>query len=289
MLLTRLVLLDEQRSLEGVDHVMASVFKKILCPIDTDDSAPSALTLVADIARENGAEVHVLHVVPVILRGGDVPVLVKLTREQQETAKAEIAQLASRHLGDVRWIAETAIGEPAPMIVSTAKKLPADLILMGTHGRRGFSRFFLGSIAEVVMREVTCPVMITKTYPMNRLLVAHWMTSHPITITREERLPHAVELMQQHRFRSLPVVDNGKLVGIVTDRDIRTNLNRLEAIEVGKVMTTKVIAVNPHTSIWDAARLLSERKIGAAPVVDDGVLVGIISTTDLLRACSQLQ
>ena len=160
---------------------------------------------------------------------------------------------------------------------------------MSTHGRRGFSRFFLGSIAEVVIREVTCPVMITKTYPVNRFLVGHWMTSRPITITPEERLPHAVELMQQHRFRSLPVVGDGKLVGIVTDRDIRTNLNHLESLEVGKVMTTKVISVTPHTSVWDAARLLSERKIGAMPVVDEGVLVGIVSTSDLLKACSELQ
>jgi acetoin utilization protein AcuB len=270
-------------------HEMASVFTKILCPVDLDGSAPSALTLAADVARESGAEVHVLHVVPLVVVTDDVPILVNLHKEQEEEASAQITELIRKHLSDVHAIAETVAGEPAPMIVSAAKRLPADLIIMSTHGRRGFSRFFLGSIAEVVMREVTCPVMTTKTYQVNRLLVAHWMTSHPITITPEDRLPQAVELMQQHRFRSLPVVDDGKLVGIVTDRDIRTNLNSLESLEVGKVMTTKVTAVNPHTSVWDAARLLSERKIGAMPVLDEGVLVGIISTTDLLKACSQLQ
>jgi CBS domain-containing protein len=268
---------------------MASVFKKILCPVDLDGSAPSALSLAADVAREKGAEVHVLHVVPLVVVAEDVPILVNLHKEQEETASAHLAQLIHKHLADVRALAETAAGEPAPMIVSAVKKLPADLVIMSTHGRRGFSRFFLGSIAEVVMREVTCPVMITKTYPVNRLLVAHWMTSHPITITPRERLPQAVELMQQHRFRSLPVVDDGQLVGIITDRDIRTNLNRLEALEVGKVMTTNVMTVTPHTSVWDAARLLSDRKIGAAPVTDQGVLVGIVSTADLLKACSELQ
>ena len=115
------------------------------------------------------------------------------------------------------------------------------------------------------------------------------MTSHPITIMPGEKLPKAVELMQQHRFKSLPVVDDGKLVGIITDRDIRTNMNHLETLEVGKVMTTKVLTVTPHTSVWDAARLLSERKIGARPVVDEGAVVGIVSTTDLLKACSELQ
>ena len=85
------------------------------------------------------------------------------------------------------------------------------------------------------------------------------------------------------------MVDDGKLVGIITDRDIRANLNPLEALEVGKVMTTKVITVTPHTSVWDAARLLSERRVGALPVVDEGGLVGIVSTTDLLKACSELE
>jgi nucleotide-binding universal stress UspA family protein/predicted transcriptional regulator len=268
---------------------MASVFKKILCPVDLDGSAPSALTLAADVARENGAEINVLHIAPVILRGGDVPVLVNLTKEQQETAKTQLAELASKYLVNVHWIAETAVGEPAPMIISAAKQLPADLIIMSTHGRRGFSRFFLGSIAEIVMREATCPVMTTKTYPVDRFLVAHWMTPHPITIMPGEKLPHAVALIQQHRFRSLPVVDNGKLIGILTDRDIRTNLNDLDSLTVGKLMTTKLATVTPSTSVWDAARLLSERKIGAVPVVDDDLLVGIVSTTDLLKACTELQ
>lgn len=268
---------------------MASIFKKILCPVDLDDSAPSALDLAADIARENGAEVYVLHVVPLVVVAEDVPILVNLHKEQEETASAKLAELIHKHLADVRAIAETAAGEPASMIVSAAKKMAADLVIMSTHGRRGFSRFFLGSIAELVMREVTCPVMITKSHPLNRSQVAHWMTPHPITISPDQRLPDAVELMQQQRFRSLPVVDRGKLVGIITDRDIRINLNPLEALEVGKVMSTKVITVNSQTSVWEAARLLAERRVGALPVVDGSVLVGIVSTTDLLKACSELQ
>jgi acetoin utilization protein AcuB len=268
---------------------MASVFKKILCPVDLDGNASSELTLAADTARERGAEVHVLHVIPLVVVVDDVPILANLRKEQQEMASTRLSELIRKYLADVPAIAETAVGEPARMIVSAARRLPADLIIMATHGRRGFSRFFLGSIAEVVMLEVTCPVMITKTYPRNRLLVAHWMTSYPITIMPTEKLPKAVELMQQHKFRSLPVVDDGKLVGIITDRDIRTNLSRLEALEVGRVMTTKVLTVTPHTSVWDAAHLLSEREIGAMPVVEEGVVVGIVSTTDLLKACSQLQ
>jgi nucleotide-binding universal stress UspA family protein/predicted transcriptional regulator len=268
---------------------MPSVFKKILCPVDFDGTAASALMLAADVAGKDGAEVHILHVVPLLVTAGDVPVLVGLQKEPRDSAEARLADLMRKYLADVRAIAEVTVGEPAPMIVSAAKKLPADLIIMATHGRRGFSRFFLGSIAEIVMREVSCPVMTTKTYPVDRLLVAHWMTPHPITVGPEERLPQAVQSMQQHKFRALPVVADGKLVGILTDRDIRANLNCLESLVVEKVMTTRLVTVTPHTSVWDAARVLSERKIGAMPVLDDGVLVGIISTTDLLKACTELQ
>jgi len=155
-----------------------------------------------------------------VLRAEEVPVLVDLHKEQEEAAMARLTELVSKHLAGVHVTAETAIGEPAPMIVSAAKKLPADLIVMATHGRRGFSRFFLGSVAEIVMREVTCPVMTTKAYAVDRYLVAHWMTSHPITIRPAEKLTEACAFMQQHRFRSLPVVDDGELVGILTDRDI---------------------------------------------------------------------
>jgi acetoin utilization protein AcuB len=267
---------------------MASVFKKILCPIDLEGDAQSALTLAAEVARENGAEVHLLHVVPLVVQG-EVPVLIHLYKEQREMANARLTELASKYLADVRVTVESPVGEPASMIVAAAKRLPADLTIMATHGRRGFSRFFLGSIAEVVMREVTCPVMTVKTYPVDRLLVAHWMTHHPITITPQDRLPQAVVLMQQNKFRTLPVVDGGKVVGIITDRDIRTNLDQLESLEVEKVMTTKLISVTPHTSVWDAARLLSERKVSAVPVLDDGALVGIVSTTDLLKACAELR
>ncbi len=234
-----------------------AAFKKILCPVDLDSSARNALELAGDLARQSDAEVHVLHVVPVVLRGEDLPALGNLAKRQQEEVKADLAELASHYLGNVHWIAETALGDPAVIIVASAKRLPADLIVMSTHGRRGFSRFFLGSVAEAVMSEVSCPVLTVKIYPADRFLVRHWMTPHPITITPAERLPKAVVLMQEGKFRSLPVVADGRLVGILTDRDIRTHLSSLDSLTADQVMTTKLITVTPRTSVWDAARLLS--------------------------------
>jgi len=162
-------------------------------------------------------------------------------------------------------------------------------VVMATHGRKGFSRFFLGSVAEFVMRGINCPVLTAKFFPTDRATVAHWMTAHPYALAPEEPLTAACTQMQQHKIRSLPVVEGGKLLGIVTDRDVRTHLKYLESTTARQAMTTALLTVTPSMSIWDAARILRERKVGALPVLQDDQVVGIISTSDLLEALIELQ
>jgi nucleotide-binding universal stress UspA family protein/predicted transcriptional regulator len=268
---------------------MARLFKKILCPIDLDGSAPSALELAAATARELGAEVHVLHVVSMPLPAEGAPVFVEVCRERAELARASVAELVKKHLAEVPSESRVEIGDPGSGIVATARQLPADLVVMATHGRKGLSRFFLGSVAESVMRGVACPVLIAKYYPTDRATVAHWMTAHPHTVSPEEALTTACSQMQQHKVRGLPVVEDGKLLGILTDRDIRTHLKYLESTTARQAMTAAALTVTPETSIWDAARLLKERKIGALPVLEEERLVGIISTSDLLEALIESQ
>jgi len=122
---------------------MASIFHKILCPVDLDANASSALNLAAGIARAVTAEVYVLHVVPLVVQAAEVPMLINY-KEQQERANARLTELIAKHVAGVRAIAETAVGEPAPKIIATARKLPADLTIMSTHGRRGFFAFLPG-------------------------------------------------------------------------------------------------------------------------------------------------
>ena len=267
---------------------MARLFRKILCPIDLDGSAPSALALAAETARELGAEVQVLHVVSMPLPAEGAPIFIEVCRERAELARTAVAELVKKHLSDVPSESRVEVGEPGSAIVAAAKQLPADLVVMATHGRKGVSRFFLGSVAESVMRGVTCPVLTAKYFPADRSTVAHWMTAHPFTISPEETLTAACAQMQQHKFRSLPVVEGGKLIGIVTDRDVRTHLLFLESTTARQAMATAPLTVTPNSSIWDAARLLRERKIGALPVLHDDRLVGIISTSDLLEALIEL-
>jgi len=104
-------------------------------------------------------------------------------------------------------------------------------------------------------------------------------------------------LMQKERIRHLLIVDDGRLQGIVTDRDIRLNmaspatslsvweLNHLLArLTAEQVMTRTVIAIDPERDAREAARIMIDHKIGALPVLDGEQLLGIITETDLLRA-----
>ncbi|MFQ5847931.1 MAG: CBS domain-containing protein [Candidatus Methylomirabilales bacterium] len=128
--------------------------------------------------------------------------------------------------------------------------------------------------------------------------IERFMTANPITVRPDESLRKASELLQSHRIRHLPVVQRKRLVGVISDRDLRQLLpsflaapdevERLRArgahVKVGEVMTRQVLAVTPETQAAKAARLMVEHRIGCLPVLRGSTLVGIVTTVDLLRA-----
>ena len=125
--------------------------------------------------------------------------------------------------------------------------------------------------------------------------VADIMTPNPTTVTPRNAIRTAINLMREGGYRRLPVVDRGRLVGIITDRDLRRAANSpfvvreqwydnfiLDHIEVGSCMTPNPLTVEPSTPIAEATRVMRNHKIGGLPVVADGELVGIVTETDLL-------
>lgn len=131
---------------------------------------------------------------------------------------------------------------------------------------------------------------------MNPQLVKDWMTRDPITITAETSLTAASRLMKDSGIRRLPVVEHGKVVGIVTWGDIRgasasdaTSLTvfelkyLLDKLPIERFMTRHPITVTPTTTITRAAQLMLEHKIGGLPVVENGKLVGILTESDVFR------
>lgn len=117
-----------------------------------------------------------------------------------------------------------------------------------------------------------------------QMQIVNLMTSDPITIDQHDTLSKAKTIMDAGRFRRLPVMDDGRLVGIVTERDLREYTGYLESTRVTAAMRTPLITVTPYNTVEDAALLMLKHKIGGLPIVSDGTLVGIVTTTDLLKA-----
>jgi len=113
--------------------------------------------------------------------------------------------------------------------------------------------------------------------------VGRLMRRDPITTTLLDTLSSAQSLMQREGFRQLPVVENGVLVGMLSDRDLHAHSGYLDRTNVDAAMTERLITVAPTDTAAHVARLLLERRINAVPVVDNGRLVGIVSRSDLLR------
>ncbi len=266
---------------------MAFPFRRILTPIDFDDNSMAALDAAAQIARECDGTVLLMHVVPLIVPPTGMPVYVDLYKGQEETAQQKLRETARKRLEGVKHETATRVGDPAGTILKSARKLGADVIVMSTHGRKGFSRFFLGSVAEIVVREAPCPVLTVRRGEPDREQVARWMTTNPVTATPKDTLAVVEDRMHEGGFRCVPVLDNGKLVGIVTDRDIRSHTGYLDKTEARIAMSEALVTVTPTTPVQEAARILVERKIGALPVVEEGQLVGVLTTTDVLEAFTE--
>jgi acetoin utilization protein AcuB len=129
------------------------------------------------------------------------------------------------------------------------------------------------------------------------MLVSNWMSKDVITVDVEDSMHEAVKLLKEKGIRMLPVLKKGKLVGIVTDRDLKRSaasdattldvhelLYLVSKIKVGSIMTKNPITVPQNFTVEETAEVLLKNKISGAPVVDqNGDVVGMITQTDLFR------
>jgi acetoin utilization protein AcuB len=134
------------------------------------------------------------------------------------------------------------------------------------------------------------------------MLVTYWMSRDPIVIGAEDSMQRATDLMKTHRIGLLPVMKKNKLVGVITDRDLKRAsasdattleihelLYLLSRIKVADIMSKPAITVQVHQTIEETAEILMQKKISGAPVVDsEGRLQGVITKHDLFRALISL-
>lgn len=129
-----------------------------------------------------------------------------------------------------------------------------------------------------------------------RILVRDVMQKSVVTISANERLSTVEDIMTLGRVRHMPVVLSGRLVGVVSERDLlRASLSHLmghrreerraflHVVEIGRVMSTPPIVTGPDATLAEAARAMAERKIGCLPVVERDALVGMVTETDVLE------
>jgi acetoin utilization protein AcuB len=119
-----------------------------------------------------------------------------------------------------------------------------------------------------------------------------YMTPSPHSIGRQESLVHAHELMRSHRIRHLPVLHGGKLVGVISDRDLHIieSLPDVDPKEVTieEAMSPSVYTVSPQASIQEVVREMAAHKYGCAVVEDNGKVVGVFTAVDAMRAFADL-
>ena len=139
--------------------------KNILVPIDFSESSEKAATAACALAGKTGATVHLLHAyqIPVESVGLALTVSQQYVTQFVSDSKAQLQELVAKLCPNATvgpFLVES--GDPREVIIAEATKLHVELIVMGTHGRRGLSRALIGSVAESVVRTAHCSVLIVR-------------------------------------------------------------------------------------------------------------------------------
>jgi CBS domain-containing protein len=134
-----------------------------------------------------------------------------------------------------------------------------------------------------------------------RGIVSEIMMGSPVTLKPDDTLDLANDIISLGRIRHIPVVDGGKLIGIISERDLmgaaanrifglkqKSKSALLKSVLIKDIMRKRAVTVEPDTPITTAAHLMADKKIGCLPVLSEGALVGLVTTTDVLRYVEKL-
>ncbi len=149
-----------------------SAITKILCPIDFSDNSNAALDMALQLAETNKAALHLIYVLPKMnyydwtLTGAtpliDNDLFEQMDKDAREKSNALVEKIKNEHPQMLITAEIDELNSPADGVLNAAKTFKADMIVMGSHGRKGFDRILMGSVAESVMRNADCSVVIYK-------------------------------------------------------------------------------------------------------------------------------
>jgi len=213
---------------------------RILCPVDFSEFSDRALERAVHLARWFEARVEVLYVVPFPVSAGTglpyYPAPPEVTRDQKEEMARQLAERVAPFLGEGVPI-ETKIleGDPWRVIRDEAGSLPADLLVMGTHGRSGFEHLLLGSVTERVLRHAPCPVLTVgraAAHPHPGPMFRRILCAADLTGASERTLEMALSLASEndaritllHVVESLPDEGGGPYLAVPEIEPLRREL-----------------------------------------------------------------
>jgi nucleotide-binding universal stress UspA family protein/predicted transcriptional regulator len=292
--------------------------RRVLVPLDGSPLAERAIEVAQDVIAADGT-VSLVRAVPPVERLHGIGELTETVKDEPathraveeataylEALRARLARPSSPPRSSVRE------GRPADTIRVAAAADLVDLIVMATHGSTGPARWRLGSVADQVVRQAECPVLLVSVRMLaaravGPFTVGDLMTRDLATVSTSEPPIAALRKLLRRRVSGAPVVDaNGQLVGVISEYDLLrwqaqvmeelsrdeapsadTSARRLETGAVGHVMTHPVVSLDAATPLSAALRLFIERRFRRLPVVRDGRLVGVIARADLLMALAE--
>ena len=143
-------------------------FKKILFPVDLSEVSPKIVPYVKDMALWFNAEVHLLFVARILQHFTSIyvphPSIMNFEGEITRGAEKKLQEFVKEHFENGSCTARVVLGDPAEEILSYAESEGIDLIIIGTHGRKGIERIFFGSVAERVVKKSQVPVLTVNPY-----------------------------------------------------------------------------------------------------------------------------
>jgi nucleotide-binding universal stress UspA family protein/predicted transcriptional regulator len=289
---------------------------RVLVPLDGSSFAESGIEVVNDIAG-HATEIILARVVePVLVAAGSAADLgsiadLNATEQASEEAERYLKEKAQalEHAG-LKTHTIVGTGDPVDELRRIADEQDVNLIVMATHGRRGFNRFMLGSTADSIVRRGAVPVLVVNA----RAMYARWLEPYAVqdVMTREvaavrsdESLTVAMTKLLRGRRSGAPVVDgDGAIVGVVSEHDLlrwhaqcsntitRDEMmldptgywRQMEDVSVATIMTRPAIAVEGEAALSAAVDLLLKHDVDLLPVAKDGRLVGVLDRSGVLQA-----
>jgi CBS domain-containing protein/nucleotide-binding universal stress UspA family protein len=278
------------------------MYKHILVALDGSPESEQALKQAIALASLAGASLTGISVIEKLPAYAASVGEVQEMKNEFEVFFAGVQENAVKaaKAGEVDMKTIIRAGNAAHTIVHYAEETGVDLIVMGAIGRRG-----LGGTADKVTENAACSVLVARV-SLPSLRVRDVMTREVTSVSPSTPLSHVVELLIEKGLKATPVVENGKIIGIITGGDLltragmglRISLQRIlpadifseqirQLAEEGKtakdIMTSPVVTIGADEHVTKAAALMSEKNIKRLPVLNkQGELVGIISRLDIL-------